>query len=170
MTTLFLTAESWTPTLQDGRTQNVPEWEFSWPQGQSLGLDPNGNLMEFNVTDRNLSINRSAALQTFEQNCTGGVRNRSRSALPSSQTIRVPPNCQCPNATQETCPCTNATVCGSETTCQTQVVSERNELVNSALEAEDYGTFWTQINQPHNDVHNQCGCIMSTGMDGMLIF
>ena len=133
--------------------------------------------MEYTVngTDRNLSENRTAFLQFYEQNCTGGVRNKSTSTLTSGQTITVPPGCRCPNETQESCPCTDDPlspfpVCGNITTCQTQVDSQRNKLVNAALEAEDYRTFYTQINQPHNDVHNQCGCVMATGMDGMLIF
>ena len=127
-----------------------------------------------NATDRTLSQNRSSFLQLYEQECTGGVRNKSTSTLTSGQTITVPPGCRCPNETQESCPCIDDPlspfpVCGNKTTCQTQVDAQRNKLVNAALEAEDYRTFYTQINQPHNDVHNQCNCVMATGMDGMLI-
>ena len=96
--------------------------------------------------------------QDFVSNCKGGIRNTSTPDIGTTAQIIVftengtnwDPN--------------NPEVIEDENDNPIFVTEDTNQLVAGILNSELYKIFNRDVEQPHNNVHVRCGCIMTTGM------
>ena len=96
--------------------------------------------------------------QDFVSNCKGGIRNTSTPDIGTTAQIIVftengtnwDPN--------------NPGVIVDENGAAIRVTEDTSQIVASILNSELYQIFNRDIEQPHNNVHVRCGCIMTTGM------